>query len=134
GRHSLPIPAVRSILPDALLAWSAHGVPEAVQAARAGADFIVLGTIWATASHPGREPAGIRLVERAVRSVDAPVVAIGGVTPERAASAVRAGGRGVAVLRGVWQAKDPVRAAGVYLDAMTDALRVSATPAGRKHD
>jgi thiamine monophosphate synthase len=45
-------------------------------------------------------------------------VAIGGVTPSRARSALEAGAHGVAVLSGVWASLDPVAAAAGYLDAM----------------
>lgn len=121
GRHSIPVAAARSLLSHRLLGYSAHAAEEARDAVADGADFVVLGTIWATASHPGRRPAGLALVDATVRGVDAPVIAIGGVTPARAAEAAAAGAHGVAVLRGVWQAEDPQRAAGAYTDALERA-------------
>ena len=50
--------------------------------------------------------------------VAVPVIAIGGVAPGRVAEALEAGAHGVAVLRGVWRAADPMTAAAEYLGAL----------------
>lgn len=119
GRRSLPLPAARALLGDAArIGYSAHAAREAAGAADGGADFVVLGAVYATASHPDRAGAGVGLVADTVRVVSAPVLAIGGVTPERVAELVAAGAHGVAVLSGVWQAAAPVAAAGRYLEAL----------------
>ena len=121
GAASLPVGAARALIGDRLLACSVHAVEEGVAAARDGADFLVLGTVWATASHPGRSGAGTVLIRDTAGRVDVPVVAIGGLTPERAREAVSAGAAGVAVLTGVWEAPDPVAAARSYAAAMDAA-------------
>lgn len=119
GRRSIPVQAARRLLgEDGMLGYSAHGAPEAGSAARNGADFVFIGTIWETPSHPDRPGAGLARVREAAAETQAPVLAIGGVTPERAGSAVRAGAWGVAVIRGVWHAEDPAAAADRYLEAM----------------
>ncbi len=119
GRRSLPVQAARRILGDgAVIGCSTHSAAEAVSAAENGADFVVLGTIWATPSHPDREGAGLAPVRSAAADTPAPIVAIGGVTPDRAAEAVAAGAWGAAVIRGVWHAADPVGAAAEYLQVM----------------
>ncbi|MEJ2677996.1 MAG: thiamine phosphate synthase [Gemmatimonadota bacterium] len=120
GRRSLPVPVARRLLPRRWLGYSAHAAGEAETAVREGADFVVLGTIFATPSHPGAGGTGVGLV-RAAAPV-APVVAIGGITAERVALCVAAGAHGVAVLGGVWTADDPVAATGSYLQAL-DAAR-----------
>lgn len=118
GGRSIPVQAARSILgEDAVIGCSTHGASEAVSALDNGADFVLLGTIWATPSHPEAAGTGLEPVRSAV-TAGAPVLAIGGVTPARAAEAVAAGAWGVAVIRGVWQAEDPSRAAAEYLQAM----------------
>ncbi len=119
GARSLPVQAARGLLGTAVpIGYSAHDAAEAASALGSGADFVLLGTVWATASHPGRPGAGTELVREAARLAAGPVVAIGGVTPERTVEAVEAGAYGVAVIRGVWSAADPVASAGAYLEAM----------------
>ena len=119
GGRSLPVAAVRALRSDLRIGASIHGVTDARGAE--GADFLVLGTIWASESHPGREGAGLGQVRSVVESVDVPVIAIGGVTPRRAAAALAAGASGVAVLRGVWDDDEPARAAAEYLGSMKRA-------------
>lgn len=119
GHRSIPVQAARSIMgPEAVIGYSAHGAHEAASAAEAGADFVVVGTIWATASHPEREGAGLDRVSSTVAAAPVPVIAIGGVTPARAREAVAAGAWGVAAIRGIWENADPAAAAGTYLRAM----------------
>lgn len=128
GERSIPVQAARSILgEEASIGCSTHGASEAVSALGNGADFVLLGTIWATPSHPEVEGTGLAPVRSAVAAArgtaggpaaGVPVLAVGGVTPARAAEAVAAGAWGVAVIRGVWQAEDPSHAAAEYLQAM----------------
>ncbi len=106
--------ARRMLGADRLLGASVHTADEAIGAAAEGADFVVAGTIWPTRSHPGREGAGLGLI-REIASSDVAVVAIGGVTPARAAEAREAGASGIAVIRGVWDAADPAQAVRHYL-------------------
>ncbi len=49
-----------------------------------------------------------------IRHVGCPVVGIGGITPERACDVIRSGARGIAVMSGILQAEDPVKAAQAY--------------------
>lgn len=125
GAASIPLADARALIGARLLGCSVHAVEEGVVAANRGADFLLLGTIWATASHPGRSGAGSGLIRAMAGRVDVPVVAIGGVTPDRAAEAVSAGAVGVAVLTGVWDAPDPIAAAGSYAAAMDAAPAVA---------
>ncbi len=97
---------------------SVHGVDEAREAVAAGADALVVGTIWATDSHPGRAGAGLDLL-REVAALGRPVYAIGGVTAERAVEARAAGAHGVAAVRAVWAADNRFKAA----SAMAQAAR-----------
>jgi thiamine-phosphate diphosphorylase len=117
--RSLPAGVVRSWLgPSPLLGRSVHD-PEATGALleTASLDYLLVGTLWSSASHPGRPGAGVRRLSR-VQAVmeDAgasplPLIGIGGVTPERVAEVLAHGGHGVAVLGAVWAADEPARAA-----------------------
>ncbi|WP_420129782.1 thiamine phosphate synthase [Longimicrobium sp.] len=114
GRGLRPEDARRIIGPDRLLGVSVHSVDEARAAMDGGADYVLAGTIWETPSHPERSGAGIGLI-REIAALGIPTVAIGGVTPERAAEARGAGAAGVATIRGVWDARDPTAAVEEYL-------------------
>ncbi len=71
-----------------------------------------LGPIWETASHPGRPPLGPDSIAAAQ---PATVMAIGGVTPRRAAVCRDAGAYGVAAIAALWLADDPGSAASEML-------------------
>jgi thiamine-phosphate pyrophosphorylase len=105
----LPIAAVRALVgPDVCIGRSVHQPEEALDAAEQGADYVFLGPIWETASHPGQSPLGPEAIARAL---PARVVAIGGVTPERIGECRDAGAHGVAAVSSLWRADDPGSAA-----------------------
>ena len=100
---------------DGLIGRSVHSV-DAAEAAEA--DYLVAGSIWPTASHPGGRAGGLELLAAIVAAVDTPVLAIGGVTPARAAQCVAVGAAGVAVLSPLQTASDPQALAAAYMEAM----------------
>lgn len=112
GARSLPVAQTREMVPrPRRIGYSAHAADEAAAADRDGADFIFAGTIYPTASHPGRVPGGIRLLSDVVEACSVPVIAIGGVDAGRVQEVLSTGAYGVAVIRAVWNAPDPVHAA-----------------------
>ena len=90
---------------------SVHSVEEAVAAESDGADYLMLGTIYGTASHPGSAPSGPGLIEAVKARVRTHVYAIGGINASNAGEAMRAGADGVAVIRSILGAPDPGNAA-----------------------
>ena len=94
---------------------SVHDLAEAERAAQEGADFLMAGPLYETASHPGRPAAGLWLIAQSGK-FGLPVIAIGGITPERAVEARKAGAYGVAVIRAAWYAQDPAVAALALLE------------------
>jgi thiamine-phosphate pyrophosphorylase len=108
----LPVDVARRLLgPDALIGRSAHSVADAQAAEQAGADYVILGTIFATASKPDREPAGLALVEATAQAVRLPVIAIGGIDEQNVAAVIGAGAWGVAVMSAILRAPAPAVAA-----------------------
>lgn len=95
-----------------------HSRAEAEAATAAGADGLVVGTIWTSPSHPDRPGAGVALISECVR-LDRPVYAIGGVTPERAREAREAGAWGVAAIGALWDTTDPFAATVAMLEETT---------------
>jgi thiamine-phosphate diphosphorylase len=99
--------------------YSAHDPEEACAAAEEGADYVYLGPIYSTTSHPDRPPLGLEVLREACLAAQpVPVYAIGGITPERAAAVHAAGAYGAAVLRGVLDAPDAGAAVAAFLRAL----------------
>jgi len=100
--------AARTRLPGALIGASAHSADEAAALLWAGADYVTVSPVFVTASKPGYGPAlGLDGLARIVARAPGPVVALGGITPENAASCLLTGVRGVAVMGEVMRSPDP---------------------------
>ncbi len=100
----------RRLLPAGWIGRSVHTEAEARVAVDEGADYLLVGNVYQTASHPGRPAAGLGLV-RAAAGLGRPVIAIGGIDAARAAEVRRAGAWGVAAIAALWRAPDPAAAA-----------------------
>jgi thiamine-phosphate pyrophosphorylase len=103
------VTGARAVLrPGALVGISIHSVAEARSLDPNFVDYAIAGPVFETASKPGYGPAlgaeGIRAIANAAR---VPVIAIGGITPERVVEIVAAGAAGIAVMGSVMRARDP---------------------------
>jgi thiamine-phosphate pyrophosphorylase len=117
--QSLPVREARRLLGgEACIGASVHGSERARVAEDEGASYLVVGTVFATPSHPDRQGEGVEILERVGRTSGLPLVAIGGISPERVHSVRRAGAHGVAVRAGVWDTADPADAVTTYLSAL----------------
>lgn len=88
---------------------SVHSVSEAAAAKDEGADYLIVGSIYPTPSHPGAG-AGPGLITE-IATLGLPVIAIGGMTAARAVEVRNAGAYGVAAISAVWRATDSAAAA-----------------------
>ena len=97
---SPPAAAVRAIVPTGfLIGRSVHSEGEAIEAARTAVDYLILGTIFPTASKPaGGATLGLETLARAVRAIDIPILAIGGVTADNVGKIAAAGAAGFAAI------------------------------------
>ena len=97
---SPPAESVRAIVPnDFLIGRSVHGEAEAITAARTGVDYVILGTIFPTASKPaGAAWLGLEALNRAAAGVQVPILAIGGITADNVGSLAAAGAAGFAAI------------------------------------
>jgi thiamine-phosphate pyrophosphorylase len=119
GEQSLPVRNVRKWIdakPDFgergkfLVGVSCHCLQAAVNAARAGADYIFFGPVFATPSKAQfGAPQGIQRLAKVCSSVTIPVLAIGGITRGNATDCVAAGAGGVAAVRLFQDAKNLAR-------------------------
>jgi len=114
--------AARALLgPGLLVSASRHDAAGARAAFDAGADFVTLSPIWQS---PGKGPAlGLEGLAAVTASANGPVLALGGVDADRAAQAIAAGARGVAVVRAIADAPDPAGALGAIRSALDAARR-----------
>lgn len=141
GRRSLPPTEARTLLGNGpLLGVSVHGQAELrdeirsasdVASASAAIDYFLAGSVFPTASHPERTPMGAEgLAELVSAAQGVPVVAIGGITGERVAATMAAGGYGVALLSGIWGGEDPGAAVSGLLDRIGQSLQTSGAREG----
>jgi thiamine-phosphate diphosphorylase len=94
---SIPIAAARQLVPpDFFVGRSVHTEEEARTAV--GADYLIAGTVYATASKPGARVLGVDGLRAIVRRAAAPVLAIGGVTRDRLEEIAATGASGVAAI------------------------------------
>jgi thiamine-phosphate pyrophosphorylase len=116
GQRSLPPRVARGLLgPQRTLGLSVHGKDQARMGGREWVDYLVVGTLFPTPSHPGIRAGGVERLAEVAEVDPPPLIGIGGITPERVTEVMGAGAHGVAVLSGVWGAPDPVQRVGVYL-------------------
>jgi thiamine-phosphate pyrophosphorylase len=129
GQEDMPIMHVRSLAgEDFIIGLSTHSPEQIEEAATLDPDYIGVGPIHETPTKEGRTAVGVQLVSYAAQHAAQPFFAIGGLDPTNVAEVVRAGARGVSVLRWVGQAIDPMAAARELLDQMHEARRTDSTP------
>jgi len=85
-----------------LVGASCHNERELARAADIGADFVVLGPVKATPSHPEAPVMGWDRFTRLIADYPLPVYALGGLTRADMQTAWRAGAHGVSMMRGAW--------------------------------
>ena len=110
---ALPVAAVRRIMgPRALIGRSVHSEEGAARAVAEGADFLIVGTMYATRSHPAAAPTGPGLVRSIAklleeRAASVTLIGIGGITADNLGEVIRAGAGGVAVISSILASPDP---------------------------
>lgn len=120
GATDLPVVVARHVLgPRATIGGTARDAPTAQRLVNEGATYVGVGPAFATSTKIGLpEPLGPQRVGIVATSVDAPVIAIGGITHDRVGELVRHGVHGVAVISAVTCAVDPAQACRRLLDAL----------------
>ncbi|QGP91416.1 Thiamine-phosphate synthase [Neomoorella glycerini] len=123
GQEDLPARVARELLgPGKILGVSTGTVLEARQAVADGADYLGVGSIYATKSkEDAGEPIGLAGLKAIRAAVTIPLVAIGGINSSNAADVIAAGADGVAVVSAVIGAPDIAAAARELLAAVRRA-------------
>lgn len=117
SENSISPGAARKILGKSkLIGKSCHSLASAIKAYRAGADYIFLGPVYFTKSKARYgKPLGCEIIRKVVSLVSIPVIAIGGIKPANIKEALKAGAGGVALISGIFGAKNPKKAAEMYI-------------------
>jgi len=97
--NDIPVAAARALMGERLVGRSVHSLESALRAEGEGADYVIFGPVWASASHPTSAPADIATLAEVARALRIPVLAIGGVTERRIAECHAAGAAGYAAIR-----------------------------------
>jgi thiamine-phosphate pyrophosphorylase len=122
GQDDLPPAAARPLLrPGMILGLSTHSREQARAAQAAGADYVAVGSIFPTGTKPDFQLVGPGLIRELRGEIKAPIVGIGGITPDNVADVIRAGADGVAVISAVGAAPDPEGATRRLIDAIRAA-------------
>jgi len=113
GQTDLPLREARAIAPKLLIGISTHDVEQVKHAVADGADYLGFGPIFATRTKRNPDPvqglAGLRSAVAAARGT--PIVAIGGITPDRARDIYAAGASCLCAISAVNDAPDVAAAA-----------------------
>lgn len=121
--HGYSVAEARRLLRrDSLVGVSTHSIPEALRAYGDGADYVTLSPIFRSVSKPSYGPdqsIGLEMLHEVANKVSIPVIALGGILPDKMTSCFSAGAKGVAILGSVMNSDDPRTTVREYLDRMT---------------
>ena len=122
GWRGPPVPKARDLLgPGALIGYSAHEHVEAEGDRTQGVDYYFFSPVFPTSSKPDQPPTGIGPLRAFCQTAaPIPVLALGGITPERVSVCREVGACGVAVLSGIMDVDTPRAAARAYLRALAE--------------
>ena len=127
GQEDLPARAARPLLrPGMILGISTHSVEQARAAQADGADYVAVGSMFATTSKADFQLVGPDLLRKLRGEIRVPLVGIGGITPDNVSEVIRAGADGVAVISAVCAAADPQAAAARFLAQIRAARNLTA--------
>lgn len=109
GQDDLPVDAARRVLGrGAVVGWSTHSTAQIADGLRTSATYLAVGPVFGTTTkNTGYAPVGLDMIRAARAATDRPLVAIGGMTLDNAASAIEAGATMVAVISDLLVGGDP---------------------------
>jgi thiamine-phosphate pyrophosphorylase len=119
GQRDLPVGRVRRFVGHRLLVGRTVRNPtQANSAVQAGASYVALGPCFPTPVKPDERPVGIKALRQTVQLSDAPVCAIGGITPVNLGEVLDAGPAYVAVVTAVSRSDSPLQVKRFMLETM----------------
>ena len=123
GQEDLDVEEARGVVGrDKLVGVSTHNRAQFEQAAGSSADYIAVGPIFSTTTKSNPDPVvGLEFIRQMRALTDKPIVAIGGITLERAAEVVQAGADSVAVISDILRARNVRERARRYVETLEAA-------------
>jgi len=112
GQDDLSVREVRSLLKKGyLVGKSTHSLQQAKRTLAEDVDYIGFGPLYETPTKPNYKSTGMKLIKSVVRCASVPVVCIGGINSENIDEVLEAGASRVAIVRALFDAKDPKQVA-----------------------
>lgn len=108
SQNSIPVDAVKKITKNNLLIGvSTHNIEEAINAEKAGADFITFGPIYQTTSKPEyKNTTGVDIIRDLKMHISIKILAIGGIKPDKVKEVIDAGADGIALISAILASKN----------------------------
>lgn len=107
GQEDMSVARVRRLVGEnMIIGVSAHSVDEALKAADGGADYLGVGAMFGSATKTDANVTSKEILKEICRSVDLPVVAIGGINKSNILRLTGRGMDGVAMVSAIFAAED----------------------------
>jgi len=107
GQDDMPLKTARKLLgKDKIIGVSTSNVKEAMEAERAGADYVGVGAMFATNTKKDTKSVTLVELQKIKKSINIPVVAIGGINKSNIKSVFKAGADGAAVISAILGEED----------------------------
>jgi thiamine-phosphate pyrophosphorylase len=118
GQDDLPLEYAQKIMGDKMIGISTHSLEEAMGAAEGGADYIGFGPMYHTTTKDAGTPKGPEMLQKIRKSVQLPIVAIGGIGIKSLEDVFNAGADAVAVASAILRSDDVPEAAREFVKAI----------------
>jgi thiamine-phosphate pyrophosphorylase len=128
GQEDLDVQQARAVAgPERWVGVSTHSLVQFRAAAATSADYIAVGPIFSTSTKANPDPVvGAEFIRQVRALTDKAIVAIGGITLERATGVIEAGADAVAIGSDILCAADPGKRAREYIDMFEKLNRAAA--------
>lgn len=129
GQEDLGVEEVRRVVgAEKLVGVSTHNLEQFERAAASSVDYIAVGPIFTTGTKSNLDPVvGTQFIREVRPLTDKPIVAIGGITLQRAPEIIESGADSVAVISDILRAPEPAARARQYIDLLGPTSHAAST-------